>query len=164
MLNETIVTVRGYLANDVIVKETSKGKISDFRVGVNSGYFNKKHEYVEEETSWYQVIVWGKIGENVARSIKRGMPVIVRGKLSISSWKDDKGIRRARTEILADSVGVDLSQGTVVYTKQIPPSAKQKARIKACNTIAQAADTLSEQTLSSDTESWEYNLEQNTLV
>ncbi len=57
------------------------------------------------------VVCWRKLARGVAQCIHKGDPVLVMGRISERQYKDNDGNVRWHTEVTADFVGPDLSQG-----------------------------------------------------
>ncbi len=113
MSNETYVTVRGYVGSvpTMFGAEPQRSTVV-IRVGVTARRFNREtEEYTNGETAWYSVRCFGTLGQHVARSVQRGTPVLVRGRLVPRLWVDKDGVQRTEFNILADAVGIELSTG-----------------------------------------------------
>lgn len=59
---------------------------------------------LKKETSYFNIVVWGKMGENCAKYLSKGRPVLVEGRLQNRSWKAEDGTKRHATDIVADNV------------------------------------------------------------
>src|SRR5262249_2955810 len=59
-------------------------------------------------TSFFNVVTWGNLAENVSSSLQKGMRVLVTGRLEQRSWETDQGEKRSVIEIVADEVGPSL--------------------------------------------------------
>ncbi|WP_144718449.1 single-stranded DNA-binding protein [Agrococcus jejuensis] len=73
-------------------------------------------QWSDAGTNWYSVAVWGDLAAHVAQSIRQGDPVLVTGRLRITTWGDDD--RPATTvEIEADAIGHSLRWGTTAFQR-----------------------------------------------
>jgi single-strand DNA-binding protein len=109
------VTVVGNVGRDPELRFTPNGKaVCSFSVAEN----RKNKSTNETQSSWYDVICWNKLAENVAESIPKGTRVIVTGMLQQRTWEDAQGGKHSKVEIVAWQVGPDLSFATAVVTKQ----------------------------------------------
>lgn len=87
-------------------------------VAVNRRWQDKASGDWKEETSFFDVICWRELAENVAETVTKGTRVIVTGRLEQRSWEDkETGAKRSAVEINADSVGPDLRWATAVVSK-----------------------------------------------
>lgn len=119
MSNEVTVTIKGWAGTDAKVRVGANGgRTTSFRVGVTPRYFSRVDgQHRDAPTQWFTVKSWGELGENVGECVRRGVPVIVRGRLVTETWVTEQGTERFTNVIHAESVGVELSKGTVRYTK-----------------------------------------------
>ncbi len=82
-------------------------------MAVNRRWQNRETNEWEESTSFFDVVTWRDLAENVALSLTRGMRVVVTGRLEQRSWETEEGDRRFKVEIVADEVGASLRFATV---------------------------------------------------
>jgi single-strand DNA-binding protein len=53
---------------------------------------------------WVTIVVWEKVAETVAKTIKKGNFVKVLGRLRIRKYTDKNQVEREAVEVIADSV------------------------------------------------------------
>ena len=75
-MNESYVTLQGWVGNDVDVRDVGDTQCASFRVGSTPRYI-KNGTWVDGQTSWYTVNCWRGLGKNVGDSIKRGDAVAI---------------------------------------------------------------------------------------
>ncbi|GGO70786.1 single-stranded DNA-binding protein [Nocardioides deserti] len=125
MSNETTVTLQGWVGGDVTVRQAGDAQVASFRVGATPRRFSRRSgEWVDGETQWYTVNAWRSLGENVAASVRRGDPVVVHGRLNVSTWISSAGAEVTSFEVEATFVGHDLGRGRSVFTKTPRPVAE----------------------------------------
>ena len=71
----------------------------------------------KEETSFFDVVTYGTLAENVSESLTRGARVLVQGRLEQRSWETQDGDKRSKIEVIADEVGPSLRWATADVTK-----------------------------------------------
>ena len=120
MSNETQVTVRGFVGKTPTLLISPRGtKYTRFRLGTTPRVRDAATgEWRDGATDWFTVKVWKDFAENVATSLEKGTPVIVRGNLAVDTWTSD-GQERTTVVIAADSVGIELNTGTAHFTKVV---------------------------------------------
>jgi single-strand DNA-binding protein len=127
MLNGTQITIVGNIGADPDMRYTPTGQaVASFSVGSQNRRIKRGNEWEDTGTTWYRVITWRDLAENVAQSLKRGIRVIVVGTLVSRDWEDKDGNKRTSWEITADACGPDLSFTNVA----VAPRAK-RARASA---------------------------------
>lgn len=123
MSNEIQITVRGWMGSDPVRHVGPSGvTLAMFRVGSTPRLRDRTTgEFRDGETQWFTVKAWRDLAENVIVSLKKGMPVILRGTLRTETWQGENGERSANV-ISVDSIGADLANGTSTYTKTVRSS------------------------------------------
>lgn len=97
------VSIMGHLgAAPEITELTSGMKKAKFRVATNRYFKNKQGEW-QSETTWHNVIAWGKLALQ-AQKLDKGVAVSLDGRLSYRLYTDDKGQQRFYTEVIAQSI------------------------------------------------------------
>ena len=123
MVNEAQVSLTGYVATQPSFWTTSSGapKVT-MRVAWTPRYTDRNTgEWTDGHTSYVTVICWRKLADNVALCVRKGDPVVVKGRLSIRPYEKD-GMPRIVVEVDASSVGHDMSRGAAHFqrTKRAP--------------------------------------------
>ncbi len=121
-MNETMVTLQGWLGGDVVVRRAGEAQVASFRVACTPRRYRKQtDEWVDGETQWYSVNAWRGLAENCERSLRRGDPVVVHGRLNAQTWTNSAGVAVTSFEVDALLVGHDLNRGTSRFTKAGTP-------------------------------------------
>lgn len=117
-MNETLVTLQGWLGADVKVRHAGDAQVASFRVACTPRHYSKKSDsWVDGATQWYTVNAWRALAENCARSLRRGDPVVVHGRLNARTWVSTAGVEVVSFEVDAVLVGHDLSRGSSAFTR-----------------------------------------------
>lgn len=82
--------------------------VATFSIAVNRPFANKEGK---READFFNIVVWGKLGENCANYISKGRLVAVKGSIQNRSYETQTGEKRYITEINADSVEFLESKG-----------------------------------------------------
>jgi len=102
MVSVNRVILAGRLTRDPETRFTPAGTaVTGFSLAVNRRY--KLNNEVKEEVSFFDIVVFGKQGENCAEYLSKGRPVLVEGRLKQRSWESD-GVKRSKVEVVADNV------------------------------------------------------------
>lgn len=92
--------------------DQGRGLVS-VRMAVNSRYLANDGKWTDGDTTYVEVQCWNKLGVNVDFSVKKGMPIIVIGRLVQSTWEstndDGSTQRRSVLRVKASHVGPDLN-------------------------------------------------------
>jgi single-strand DNA-binding protein len=102
MVSVNRVILAGRLTRDPETRFTPAGTaVTGFSLAVNRRY--KVNNEVKEEVSFFDIVVFGKQGENCAEYLSKGRPILVEGRLKQRSWESD-GVKRSKVEVVADNV------------------------------------------------------------
>lgn len=116
-MNETVVTLQGWVGSDVDVRDVGDTQCASFRVG-STPRFNRGGEWVSGETSWFTVNCWRGLGRNVAESVHKGDAVVVQGRVKVDVWEREEGQAPSVSWVVeATFVGHDLNRGTSYFAK-----------------------------------------------
>ena len=106
-MSDSHVTLVGNATADPSLRYTTSGRgVCSFGLAVNRR-FQRNGEW-EEEVSFFNIVAWADLGENVAASIQKGNRVIVTGRLEQRSYEDRDGNSRQVVEVVADEIGPSL--------------------------------------------------------
>ncbi len=114
----------GNATGDPELKYTPGGKaVLNFSLATNRSIKGQDGSYKDVPT-FHRIVVWEKLAEYLAKSLKKGDPVVVEGRQDNRSYKDKDGNKRYISEVVADSC--------------IPFSRKQRAQAQPTETEAEA--------------------------
>jgi single-strand DNA-binding protein len=118
ILMSNTTTLSGNLTRDPEIHYTKDGQPNaTFGMAVNRRWQTRGSDTWEEATSFFDVVCWRELAENVALSLVKGARVIVSGRLEQHSWLTDSGERRSRVEVTADEVGPSLRFATAEVSR-----------------------------------------------
>jgi single-strand DNA-binding protein len=105
----TMITISGNLGDNPELTLTPNGKpTTRLRVAVDSRHRSAAGEWVDGPTSWYTVIAWDRLAENIVEHGRKGDRVLVHGRLEQREWTTDAGENRAVWEITAEDLGLSF--------------------------------------------------------
>ena len=122
MAGETVITVIGNLTADPELRWTQSGAaVADFTVASTPrAYDRNAGEWRDGDTLFMRCSVWRETAENVAESLRKGMRVIVQGRLTQRSYDTQQGERRTVVELQVDEVGPSLRRARAQVTRNTP--------------------------------------------
>jgi single-strand DNA-binding protein len=121
-LNEAQISLTGYVATQPVTRIVKSGATNlSMRVAWTPRRQDRvTGEWVDGNTSYVTVICWRKLATNAGLCVRKGDPVIVKGRLSIRPYEDKQGVQRTAVEVEANSVGHDLSRGVALFQRVRP--------------------------------------------
>ena len=118
MANGNTVTIVGNLTRDPELRYTPSGQANaSFGVAVNRRWMNRQTNEWEERVSFFNVVCWREMADNVSESLAKGARVVVTGRLEQRSWETENGDKRSVIEIVADEIGPSLRWATAEIKK-----------------------------------------------
>ena len=105
MLSLNRAQILGNLTRDPEMRYTPNGQaVTSFSIATNRKWKGRDGAPDGEDTQYHDIVVWGKQAEAVTPMLKKGGPVFVEGRLQTRNWEGQDGVKRNKTEIVADNV------------------------------------------------------------
>jgi single-strand DNA-binding protein len=118
MANGNTVELIGNITRDPELRFTPSGAaVANFGLAVNRRWRNQQTNEWEEQVSFFDIVCWRELAENVAESLTKGSRVMVSGRLDQRSWETDNGEKRSKVEVVADEIGPSLRWATAQVTR-----------------------------------------------
>jgi len=118
MASGNTVELIGNLTRDPELRFTASGAaMATFGLAVNRRWRNQQTNDWEEQVSFFDIVCWRDLAENVSDSLTKGNRVMVSGRLEQRSWETDNGDKRSKVEVIADEIGPSLRWATAEVTK-----------------------------------------------
>lgn len=96
------VVISGNLTRDPELRSLPSG-VSVCELGIAVNERIKVNDQWTDRANFFDVTVWGGLGEWVARNLGKGAGIAVAGRLRYESWEKD-GQKRSKVKIVADSI------------------------------------------------------------
>lgn len=97
----------GNITNDLNLRTTGSGtSVLSFGVATNRRYKSQNSDEWQEETTFHNVVVWGRQAENLAQRARKGTRLYIAGRLTTRSWDDAEGKKNYKTEIYAETISL----------------------------------------------------------
>lgn len=94
----------GNLTRDPEMKQIPGGQVvTSFGVATNFTWKDQSGQ-PQSKTEFHNVIAWRKLAEICGQFLKKGGKVFIEGRLQTRDWEGEDGVKRYRTEIVADNM------------------------------------------------------------
>lgn len=104
MPNFNKVLLIGHAVKEPEMRYTPSGiPVANTSIGVNHKY--KSGEEWKTEVSFFNLVFWAKTAEYMAENLKKGMALLVEGRLKQESWEKD-GKKQSRVVVVVDSATI----------------------------------------------------------
>lgn len=121
-LNKAILI--GNVTADPEVRSTSSGQqVASFSVATNR-IWNDKEGQKQTKTEFHNVVAWGRLSDIVSQYLKKGGLVMIEGRIETRNWEGKDGVKRYRTEIIAER----LQLGPRGATQQAPTNTTEEVK------------------------------------
>lgn len=105
MLNLNRAQILGNLTKDPEMRYTPNGQaVASFTVATNRKWKGRDGAPDGEDTQYHDIVVWGKQAEAITPMLKKGAPTFVEGRLQTRNWEGQDGVKRYKTEIIAENI------------------------------------------------------------
>lgn len=105
MKDLNVVFLMGNLTRDPELRYTPNGQaVTTMTLATNRTWNDQNSGEKKESAEFTDVVVWGKMAENVANFLKKGRRVHVSGRLQTRSWEAQDGSKKYKTEVIATDV------------------------------------------------------------
>jgi len=140
------VMLIGNLTRDPELRSTSTGQtVASFAIALNRSW-NDAQGMKQDAVEYVDIVAWGKLAEVVGQIYRKGRKTFVEGRLQSHSWEGQDGIKRQKTEVIAENLIIldrqmtgDVTGGRFENQDQPSPSHASEAP------VSQAAESTADE-------------------
>lgn len=108
------VQLIGNLTRDPEMKQIPGGQVVT-TLGIATNFTWKDQAGAQQsKTEFHNVVAWRKLAEICGQYLKKGSKVFIEGRLQTRDWEGEDGVKRYRTEIVADNMIMLDSKGAAM--------------------------------------------------
>jgi single-strand DNA-binding protein len=126
-LNKAMII--GNVVRDPEMRSTPGGQnVTSFSVATNF-VWKDQAGVRQEKAEFHNVVAWRRLAEITSQYLKKGSKVYIEGRMQTRSWDDPNGVKRYRTEIIAENmIMLDRASGNSNqdYQSQSAPRATDR--------------------------------------
>ena len=94
----------GNLTRDPELKALPSGtKVASFGLATNRVWKDKEGNK-QEGTEFHNIVLFGRQAETVSQYLKKGSSAYIEGRIQTRSWEGQDGVKKYRTEVVAERV------------------------------------------------------------
>ncbi len=145
-LNKAMII--GNLVRDPELRTTNSGQnVVSFSVATNLVWTDADGQK-QEKPEYHNVVAWRRLAEIINQYLKKGSKVYIEGRLQTRSWDDPNGVKKYKTEIVADNmIMLDRASGGD-FTPSEPNPQPQSTVAPVINNQKQETNTKDEEEIS----------------
>ena len=115
----------------------SGNSVANFTLATSDNRSNKDGQR-EERTEWHRIVAFGELSDLCTKSVSKGKPLYVEGRIQTRQWEDKEGNKRTTTEIVASQVqvlgdGGDVNKAVLIGRVEKAPEVRQ---LSSCRDVA----------------------------
>ncbi|MDD5032342.1 MAG: single-stranded DNA-binding protein [Patescibacteria group bacterium] len=120
-LNKAMII--GNLTRDPEVKNTPSGQtVATFAVATNFIWTNQAGQK-QEKVEFHNIVAWRRLAEICGQYLHKGAKVFIEGRIQTRDWLGQDGVKRYRTEIIAENmIMLDRAGGGAGYGAPVAPA------------------------------------------
>ncbi|PIZ77732.1 single-stranded DNA-binding protein, partial [Candidatus Peregrinibacteria bacterium CG_4_10_14_0_2_um_filter_41_8] len=111
----------GNITRDPEMRTTPNGTaVTSFSVATNFSWTDKNGQK-QDKVEFHNIVAWARLAEIIHQYAHKGTKVFVEGRIETRDWEGEDGVKRYRTEIIADNFIILDSKGNPTSIQ--PPAA-----------------------------------------
>lgn len=104
----------GNLTRDPEVRQIPGGQmVASFGIATNFTWKDQSGNR-QNKAEFHNIVAWRKLAEICSQYLKKGAKVFVEGRIQTREWEGEDGVKRYRTEIVADNMIMLDSRGNAM--------------------------------------------------
>ena len=110
-MNLNKAMILGNVTRDPESRTTTSGQtVTTFGIATNR-FFTDAQKQKQQKVEFHNIVAWGRLGEICAQYLKKGQLVFIEGRIENRSWGGQAGVKKFRTEIIAESMQMGPKMG-----------------------------------------------------
>ncbi|MCB9802889.1 single-stranded DNA-binding protein [Candidatus Nomurabacteria bacterium] len=103
-MNLNKVMIIGNIVRDPEMRSIPNGQnVTSFSVATNLVWTDQSGQK-QEKVEFHNVVAWRRLAEIAGQYLKKGSKAYIEGRLQTRSWDDPNGVKKYRTEIIAENM------------------------------------------------------------
>ena len=94
----------GNLTRDPEIRNTPSGQmVASFSVATNLVWTDQSGQQ-QKKAEFHNIVAWRKLAEICSKYLHKGSKIFIEGRLQTTDWTGQDGVKRYRTEIVAENL------------------------------------------------------------
>jgi len=101
----------GNLTRDPEVRNTPSGQaVASFSIATNSVWTDQSGQK-QKKAEFHNIVAWRRLAEICGQYLHKGSKIYIEGRIQTRDWTDQAGVKKYRTEIVAEEMQMLDSKG-----------------------------------------------------
>jgi single-strand DNA-binding protein len=120
-MNLNKVFLVGRLTKDPEVKTIPSGEtVCTFGLATSRFWKDQKTGERKDKSEFHNIVLWRRLAETASKYLNKGSLVLIEGRIQTRSWQDASGIKKYKTEIIADNMQLGPRTSPSGYNSKAP--------------------------------------------
>lgn len=98
------VQLIGNVTADPVVRKIGESRtVANFSIATNRTWKDSEGNK-KDVPEYHNIVIWWKLAEIVEKYVTKWKKIYVEGRLQSSSWEDEEGVKRYKTEVVSDQM------------------------------------------------------------
>ncbi len=98
------VQLIGNLTRDPELRQIPGGQtVASFSIATNFSWTDSSGQK-QDKAEYHNIVAWRKLAEIIGQYLRKGSKIFVEGRLQTREWEGEDGVKRYKTEIVADNM------------------------------------------------------------
>jgi len=99
------VLLIGNLTRDPELRSTPSGQsVASLGLATNRVWKDPQTGERREAAEFHNIVLWRRLAEIAGQYLRKGSKIFIEGRLQTTSWQDQSGVKKYRTEIVAENM------------------------------------------------------------
>ncbi len=128
----------GNLTRDPELRQIPGGStVASFSIATNFSWKDASGQR-QDKAEFHNIVAWRKLAEICGQYLKKGAKVFIEGRIQTRDWEGEDGVKRYRTEIVADNMIMLDRKGAPAGEEMMPYAGSQSPHAGLKKTPAEA--------------------------
>lgn len=99
------VLIIGNCTRDPEMRTIPSGQsVATFGIATNRRWKDQQSGEWKEQAEFHNIVAWARLAETCGQYLKKGSRVYIEGRLQTRTWEDQTGVKKSRTEVVAEQM------------------------------------------------------------
>ncbi len=133
-MNLNKVFLLGNLTNDPELRNLPSGQpVCSFGMATNKTWTDRETGEKKQKAEFHNIVAWRNLATIASQYLQKGGLVFVEGHLTTRNWEDSSGVRKYKTEVVADNIQLGPRRNINQEGSSMATEISSESKIKKTN-------------------------------